>query len=53
MDFADWSDAKLHEEIKAMELALGASQSTESEARLRQKLAAAQAELEKRDAKRS
>jgi hypothetical protein len=53
MDFASFTDDALREELEAMRLALRASQSSESEARLRRKIDAAERELDKRDAYRS
>jgi hypothetical protein len=53
MDFAAMSDVDLHEELDAMRVALKVSQSSEAEARLRQKIAAAEKELEKRNAHRT
>ena len=56
MDFSGFSDSDLQGEIAAMELALAAPIANPfdgSEARLRQRLEAAKAELEKRNAPRS
>ncbi len=53
MDFSQFSDDKLHEELEAMRLALQASQTVDAEARLRQKIDAAEKELDKRNADRS
>jgi hypothetical protein len=50
VDFSDWPDSKLREELEAMRSALNVTQTSEAEARLRQKIDAAEKELEKRDA---
>ncbi len=53
MDFAEMSDVKLGEELDAMRVALKASQASDAETRLRQKIIAAEKELEKRNAHRA
>ena len=53
VDFSDWDESKLREELDAMRDALNFSQTSESEARLRQKIDAAEKELEKRHAHRT
>jgi hypothetical protein len=53
VNFSELSEVELHEELEAMRVALKGSQSSEAETRLRQKIAAAEKELEKRHAHRT
>ena len=53
MDFSKMSDIELSEELEAMRVALNTSQTSDAEARLRQKIIVAEKELEKRHAARS
>ncbi len=52
MDFSSFSDDALREELEAMRVALLASQTSDAEARLRQKIDTAERELDKRNAYR-